>query len=208
MTDFLGYGKDKRREGNLEILAGRVTFRCVSMGKYSASELMYCHREAFQEMLDSVSKNGHTFEECKQVLKDSAFVRQTRVSAYIRAPALRTRRHQARFWLQRVLPILQVTRHPRCHCVEVGRSGYRHAISSNADLVSCLSGMEPLIRAILTNLLGDDANHIDIISNSVQVHKDGSWYIKYRHPTRYCTRPFPQLAYPVLDLLSPQCIWA
>jgi len=55
MTDFLGYGKDKRREGNLEILSGRVVFR-----------------EAFQEMLESVSQNGHTFEECKQVLKDSA----------------------------------------------------------------------------------------------------------------------------------------
>ena len=75
MTDFLGYGKEKRREGNLEILAGRVTFRYVSMGKYSAFELMYCRSEAFREMLDSVSKNGHTFEECKQVLKDSAFVR-------------------------------------------------------------------------------------------------------------------------------------
>lgn len=75
MTDFLGYGKEKRREGNLEILAGRVTFRYVSMGKYSAFELMYFRSEAFREMLDSVSKNGHTFEECKQVLKDSAFVR-------------------------------------------------------------------------------------------------------------------------------------
>ena len=29
MTDFLGYGKEKRRAGNLEILAGRVTFRYV-----------------------------------------------------------------------------------------------------------------------------------------------------------------------------------
>ena len=27
MTDFLGYGKEKRREGNLDILAGRVTFQ-------------------------------------------------------------------------------------------------------------------------------------------------------------------------------------
>jgi 2-hydroxy-3-keto-5-methylthiopentenyl-1-phosphate phosphatase len=64
--------------------------------------------------------------------------------------------------------------------------------------------MEPLIRAILSNLLGDDANDIEIISNSVDIHKDGSWNLKYRHPSRYLTRPFPQLAYPVLDLLSPQ----
>src|SRR5579863_9174768 len=28
-------------------------------------------RDAFREMLESVSKNGHTFEECKRVLKDS-----------------------------------------------------------------------------------------------------------------------------------------
>lgn len=75
MTDFLGYGKEKRREGNLEILAGHVTFQYVSMGRYSASRLMYFCREAFREMLESVSKNGHTFEECKQVLKDSASVR-------------------------------------------------------------------------------------------------------------------------------------
>jgi len=30
MTDHLGFGKDKRREGNLEILEGKVTFRSVS----------------------------------------------------------------------------------------------------------------------------------------------------------------------------------
>jgi 2-hydroxy-3-keto-5-methylthiopentenyl-1-phosphate phosphatase len=46
------------------------------------------------------------------------------------------------------------------------------------------SGMEPLIRAILSNLVGDDANDIEIISNSVDVHKDGSWNIKFRHPSR------------------------
>jgi 2-hydroxy-3-keto-5-methylthiopentenyl-1-phosphate phosphatase len=44
--------------------------------------------------------------------------------------------------------------------------------------------MEPLIRAILSNLVGDDANDIEIISNSVDVHKDGSWSIKFRHPSR------------------------
>ena len=29
MTDTLGYGPEKRRQGNLEILAGRETFRCA-----------------------------------------------------------------------------------------------------------------------------------------------------------------------------------
>jgi len=29
MTDHLGFGKDKRREGNLDILEGKVTFRLI-----------------------------------------------------------------------------------------------------------------------------------------------------------------------------------
>ena len=31
LTDFYGFGKEKRRNGNLEILAGRDTFRCCSI---------------------------------------------------------------------------------------------------------------------------------------------------------------------------------
>ncbi|KAJ7452268.1 HAD-like domain-containing protein [Mycena latifolia] len=52
MTDNLGFGKAKRRAGNLEILAGRQTFR-----------------DGFREMLESIVANGHSFEECKQELK-------------------------------------------------------------------------------------------------------------------------------------------
>ena len=33
MTDELGYGAEKRRQGNLDILAGKVTFRCVRIGR-------------------------------------------------------------------------------------------------------------------------------------------------------------------------------
>lgn len=54
MTDNLGFGIEKRRNGNLEILSGRATFR-----------------DAFREMLQSVVKNGHTFEECAEVLRES-----------------------------------------------------------------------------------------------------------------------------------------
>lgn len=54
MTDNIGYGKEKRREGNLKVLAGEATFR-----------------DAFREMLDSVVANGHTFDECKELLKRS-----------------------------------------------------------------------------------------------------------------------------------------
>ncbi len=48
------------------------------------------------------------------------------------------------------------------------------------------SGMEPLIRAVLSNLIGEeDAAHIDIVSNHVKELPDGKWEIQYRHPTRY-----------------------
>jgi len=57
MTDNIGYGKQKRRDGNLRVLAGEQTFR-----------------DAFREMLDSVVANGHTFDECKELLKKSITV--------------------------------------------------------------------------------------------------------------------------------------
>jgi 2-hydroxy-3-keto-5-methylthiopentenyl-1-phosphate phosphatase len=45
--------------------------------------------------------------------------------------------------------------------------------------------MAPLIRAVLSNLIGeDDAKDIEIISNDVDSHSDGTWAIKYRHPSR------------------------
>lgn len=45
--------------------------------------------------------------------------------------------------------------------------------------------MAPLIRAVLSNLIGDEqAKEIEIVANDVDVKEDGSWSIKYRHPTR------------------------
>jgi 2-hydroxy-3-keto-5-methylthiopentenyl-1-phosphate phosphatase len=43
--------------------------------------------------------------------------------------------------------------------------------------------MEPIIRAVLSNLLGEHEKEIDIISNDADVKEDGSWVIKYRHPS-------------------------
>jgi len=54
MTDNIGYGYEKRRAGNLRVLRGEQTFR-----------------DAFREMLDSVVANGHKFEKCKELLKNS-----------------------------------------------------------------------------------------------------------------------------------------
>jgi 2-hydroxy-3-keto-5-methylthiopentenyl-1-phosphate phosphatase len=45
--------------------------------------------------------------------------------------------------------------------------------------------MTPTIRAVLSNLVGEeDAKDIDIISNDVVIQPNGRWEIKYRHPTR------------------------
>lgn len=47
------------------------------------------------------------------------------------------------------------------------------------------SGMAPLIRAVLSSLVGEEAaNEIEIIANDVIVHADGKWEIKFRHPSR------------------------
>ena len=43
--------------------------------------------------------------------------------------------------------------------------------------------MEPIIRAVLSNLLGEHEQEIAIISNDADVKPDGTWQIKYRHPT-------------------------
>ena len=45
--------------------------------------------------------------------------------------------------------------------------------------------MTPTIRAVLSNLLGEeDSKDIEIVSNEVDIHADGTWSIKYRHPSR------------------------
>jgi len=148
MTDFLGYGKEKRRAGNLEILSGRITFR-----------------EAFQEMLESVSRNGHTFEECKQVLKDNIKL-------------------DSGF-----------------------KEFFQYCKSQDIPVIIVSSGMEPLIRAILSNLVGDDANDIEIISNSVETHEDGSWNIKYRHPSSGYGHDKSQAILPYRKLENPPLLF-
>lgn len=47
------------------------------------------------------------------------------------------------------------------------------------------SGMAPLIRAVLSKLIGDEeAKNIEIIANDAIVREDGTWEIQYRHPSR------------------------
>ncbi|EKM48449.1 uncharacterized protein PHACADRAFT_266359 [Phanerochaete carnosa HHB-10118-sp] len=125
MTDTLGYGLEKRRQGNLEILAGRETFR-----------------DEFRRMLQSVSANGHTFEECKEVLKKN-------------------------IWLDPGF-----------------KDFYAYCKEHDIPVVIISSGMAPLIRAVLSNLIGDEESaKIEIVANDAIVQPDGSWEITYRHPS-------------------------
>ncbi|OCH94039.1 hypothetical protein OBBRIDRAFT_789745 [Obba rivulosa] len=149
MTDTLGFGKEKRREGNLDILSGKVTFR-----------------DAFREMLNSVVANGHSFEECKEALKknivlDSGF-----------------------------------------------KNFYQYCKEHDIPVVIISSGMAPLIRAVLSNLIGDEeAKNIEIVSNDVDIHPDGKWEIKYRHPTSGFGHDKSQAILPYRNLPDPPTVF-
>ncbi|EPQ50908.1 hypothetical protein GLOTRDRAFT_118248 [Gloeophyllum trabeum ATCC 11539] len=149
LTDNLGFGKDKRREGNVEILSGRVTFR-----------------DAFREMLESVANNGHTFDECKDVLKKNIKL----------DPGF--------------------------------KDFYQYCKAHDIPVIIVSSGMAPLIRAVLSALIGDDeAQEIEIISNDVDVKPDGSWAIKYRHPTSGFGHDKSQAILPYRQLANPPTLF-
>lgn len=62
---------------------------------------------------------------------------------------------------------------------------YEYCKARQIPVVIVSSGMVPIIRAILENLVGvDDAKSISIIANDVELlNPDGTeWTIKYRHP--------------------------
>ena len=57
--------------------------------------------------------------------------------------------------------------------------------SQLTTVLAIRSGMEPLIRAVLSKLIGaEGAAQIDIIANGVKVENDGTWEIQFRHPER------------------------
>lgn len=56
--------------------------------------------------------------------------------------------------------------------------------SQGIPVIVLSSGMEPIIRALLTDLVGPSADNIEIIANQVKIHEDGSWDIVY-HDDRY-----------------------
>ncbi|KAJ7768019.1 HAD-like domain-containing protein [Mycena olivaceomarginata] len=149
MTDTLGYGKEKRRAGNLSVLEGRQTFR-----------------DAFREMLESITANGHSFDTCKNELRkniklDSGF---KDFNSWCRA--------------------------------------------NDIPVVIVSSGMAPSIRAVLSNLVGDEvASNIDIIANDVDIHPDGKWNIKFRHPTSGFGHDKSLAILPYKELASPPLLF-
>jgi 2,3-diketo-5-methylthio-1-phosphopentane phosphatase len=79
------------------------------------------------------------------------------------------------------------------------------AIAHNIPTVVLSSGMEPIIRAILEKLVGDNAKHIDIICNNIrprpgkQINQEAGWELVYHddshfgHDKSLTIRPYAQL---------------
>ncbi|KAF5343434.1 hypothetical protein D9758_011835 [Tetrapyrgos nigripes] len=149
MTDNLGFGREKRRELNLEILSGKQTFR-----------------DGFREMLASVVANGHSFEECKKILRENIKL----------DPGF--------------------------------KSFYGYCKSSDIPVIIVSSGMAPTIRAVLSNLVGDEAaSEIDVISNDVEIKEDGKWEIKYRHPSSGYGHDKSQAILPYRSIENPPILF-
>lgn len=64
-------------------------------------------------------------------------------------------------------------------------SFYDWCRSQNIPVIVVSSGMEPIIRALLTDLVGPTASEIEIISNDVKINEDGSWDIVYRDASHF-----------------------
>lgn len=76
---------------------------------------------------------------------------------------------------------------------------YTWCLSQNIPVIVLSSGIEPIIRALLTDLVGPTAEKITIISNQVQVYEDKSWQIVYHddsdfgHDKSLAIRPYANL---------------
>ncbi|KZT69988.1 hypothetical protein DAEQUDRAFT_725974 [Daedalea quercina L-15889] len=85
---------------------------------------------------------------------------------------------------------------------------YRYCESADIPVVIISSGMTPLIRAVLSNLIGEeDANKIEIVSNEVIIHPDGKWEIQYRHPSSGYGHDKSQAILPYRRLPDPPIIF-
>lgn len=70
------------------------------------------------------------------------------------------------------------------------------------------SGMAPLIRAVLSKLIGDEeAQNIEIVANDADIREDGTWEIKYRHPSSGYGHDKSQAILPYRALANPPTIF-
>jgi len=143
MTDNIGFGGDKRRQLNKDVLEEKETFR-----------------ESFRQMMDSISK---PFPECIDYLVQNIKL-------------------------------------------DPGFDEYfKWSLKNNIPTVVVSSGMEPVIRAILKNLVGPDHDKLDIISNQVEarpgksIDQENGWQINFHddsdfgHDKSLTLRPYAQL---------------
>ncbi|KAG9537416.1 hypothetical protein KCU79_g20689, partial [Aureobasidium melanogenum] len=143
MTDNVGFGYEKRREGNMNVLNGTESFR-----------------DSFKRMMDSVKM---PYDECIKYVSENVKL-------------------------------------------DPGFNDYlQWAIKNNIPTVVLSSGMEPIIRAILEKLVGENAKHIDVICNNIQarpgkqVNEEGGWELVYHddshfgHDKSLTIRPYAQL---------------
>ena len=82
---------------------------------------------------------------------------------------------------------------------------FRWALAHNIPTVVLSSGMTPVIRAILNNLIGPDADKIDVVCNHVKprqgksINDQGGWELEYHddshfgHDKSLTIRPYAQL---------------
>lgn len=56
---------------------------------------------------------------------------------------------------------------------------YTWCLENNIPVIVLSSGMEPIIRALLKDLVGPTADKIPIVSNQVKIEADGKWEIVY-----------------------------
>ena len=80
---------------------------------------------------------------------------------------------------------------------------YQFSKANDIPVIIVSSGMEPTIRAVLSNLLGEHEKEIHVISNDVDLHPDGTWSVKYRHPSSGFGHDKSQAILPYRRLANP-----
>ncbi|THH30305.1 hypothetical protein EUX98_g3888 [Antrodiella citrinella] len=93
--------------------------------------------------------------------------------------------------------------------LDVGfKNFYNFCKANDIPVVIISSGMAPLIRAVLSKLIGDEeASQIEIIANDTIIHEDGTWEIKYRHPSSGYGHDKSQAILPYRRLATPPTIF-